>query len=508
MFANARNNLSLESLAWDPTTERLWTANEEALASDGPVASFVAGTTVRLQRFDAALQADGQWPYTTDALPGDIQQPGRDIEASGVTELIALPDGGLLALERAAGGGAAIRHRLYEVDVTGASDSSGVPALDGAAFTPAAKELVWEGSLLFTNLDGAALGRTLDDGSRSLLLVSDNGGGLNQVLYALRLRPLVCGDGIAGGSEECDDGNTEDGDGCSGGCLLERCGDGLVNGGGERCDDGNLDVGDGCDDECRWERDVRKCQEAVAKAGRVLLESRVKALQSCRNRLLAGKELFRADAPQAPIAGPAECPTEVRAARAIARSQTRAHRFVERKCDDHALTLLSACAATVGGLIDADLESGCLILTHASTADTVVDTQYGDPIASSQRALRRCQETIAKAGWKLTRTELAARQACRNQWNRGRLLYADADRTQVLASPQECSTERRTERKLERAGATLRRAVARRCDDAGIAAIGGLCAESVDDIVAPDGATGCLVAAARTAVDAVLATQY
>ena len=33
--------------------------------------------------------------------------------------------------------------------------------------------------------------------------------------------PVVCGDGIPAGGEECDDGNTEDGDGCSSECKVE-----------------------------------------------------------------------------------------------------------------------------------------------------------------------------------------------------------------------------------------------------------------------------------------------
>ena len=31
----------------------------------------------------------------------------------------------------------------------------------------------------------------------------------------------ICGDGIIEGAEECDDGNTNDGDGCSGICDIE-----------------------------------------------------------------------------------------------------------------------------------------------------------------------------------------------------------------------------------------------------------------------------------------------
>jgi len=64
-----------------------------------------------------------------------------------------------------------------------------------------------------------------------------------------RIRPL-CGDTILGGDEECDDGNTTSGDGCSAACSSEIvCGDGVLAG-SEDCDDGNTLPGDGCDDVC------------------------------------------------------------------------------------------------------------------------------------------------------------------------------------------------------------------------------------------------------------------
>jgi cysteine-rich repeat protein len=51
------------------------------------------------------------------------------------------------------------------------------------------------------------------------------------------------------GGEECDDGGTSPGDGCDQSCILEQCGNGVMQS-GEECDDGNLESGDGCDDLC------------------------------------------------------------------------------------------------------------------------------------------------------------------------------------------------------------------------------------------------------------------
>jgi len=62
----------------------------------------------------------------------------------------------------------------------------------------------------------------------------------------------TCGNGIEEEGEECDDGNTIDGDGCSSECILEKCGDGQLDT-GEECDDGNTRDGDGCSSECTLE---------------------------------------------------------------------------------------------------------------------------------------------------------------------------------------------------------------------------------------------------------------
>ena len=68
--------------------------------------------------------------------------------------------------------------------------------------------------------------------------------------------PPVCGDGQQGPGEQCDDGNTQDGDGCSSTCQIEGgpfvCGDGHLDP-GEQCDDGNTQDGDGCSSQCQIE---------------------------------------------------------------------------------------------------------------------------------------------------------------------------------------------------------------------------------------------------------------
>jgi cysteine-rich repeat protein len=63
----------------------------------------------------------------------------------------------------------------------------------------------------------------------------------------------VCGNGSLERGEQCDDGNTLSGDGCTASCQYEfTCGDGNLEL-GEDCDDGNTTSGDGCSASCRVE---------------------------------------------------------------------------------------------------------------------------------------------------------------------------------------------------------------------------------------------------------------
>ena len=99
---------------------------------------------------------------------------------------------------------------------------------------------------------------------------------------------IVCGDGRVQGREACDDGNNRNRDGCSSGCEIESargstpgttpafqpipvgrnttCGNGLVEG-GEECDDGNTRNGDGCSDRCAQEPRLLVPADAVCGNG-------------------------------------------------------------------------------------------------------------------------------------------------------------------------------------------------------------------------------------------------
>lgn len=184
VFQNIRDNLGLESLTRQENSLSLWTANEEALTIDGERGTVNGNQTlVRLQRFDSTFNPESQWAY-----PVDIPDPSLTI-ANGVSDLLVLPNGQLLVLEREASQGIpGFQNRIYAVDFAGATDISGLTlGLSGETFTPVSKNLLWTDNFLLNNFEGLTLGPQLDNGDYSLILISDDGSGFNNSLLGLTI---------------------------------------------------------------------------------------------------------------------------------------------------------------------------------------------------------------------------------------------------------------------------------------------------------------------------------
>ena len=102
----------------------------------------------------------------------------------------------------------------------------------------------------------------------TVYIALDQFGGTNSAQYELRVncRAIECGNGFIEEGEECDDGATDNGDGCSLDCQIESsglcfgepsvcsnsCGDGTLDA-AESCDDDNNDNGDDCSANCALE---------------------------------------------------------------------------------------------------------------------------------------------------------------------------------------------------------------------------------------------------------------
>jgi len=77
-----------------------------------------------------------------------------------------------------------------------------------------------------------------------------------------KVNPLNKTGGATAAGEQCDDGNTINGDGCDNNCTVPACGNHIVDP-GEQCDDGKDGNGNGCDDNCT----TTACGNGVQTAG-------------------------------------------------------------------------------------------------------------------------------------------------------------------------------------------------------------------------------------------------
>ncbi len=220
VFDAFRYNRSFESLALRPDGLEMWACNEEALCrreaegreargaapvraatpdvDDGPRATRERGSRVRLQRFtrpapEAAWTAAGQWMYETDGVGGG-GFAGKS--RCGVSDLLCLDDGTLLALEREMSIKRgkllpSFRCRIYQIDFAGADDVADVAALKDTARRPVAKRRLFGAHTGLAMYEGICLGPALADGSRSVLLISDGDDGAANRILALRLFSVV-----------------------------------------------------------------------------------------------------------------------------------------------------------------------------------------------------------------------------------------------------------------------------------------------------------------------------
>lgn len=221
VYANQRGNRGFESLAlWDVSLDgfRLATANEEALTIDGPTATPTNGTVVRVQTYDVVgnptfsqtATATKQFTYEVDPNHANPFLPNG--ARSGLSELVALPDKTLLALERSLAL-PTFQNRFYEIDSTDATDTSAAQfdtGLTGATYAPASKELLWSGAAgggNGQNLEGLTVGPQLSNGKWLLLGVVDNGDGVlsGNTIVTFEATPITTADFN-------DSGNVEGGD--------------------------------------------------------------------------------------------------------------------------------------------------------------------------------------------------------------------------------------------------------------------------------------------------------
>jgi hypothetical protein len=177
----------------------LFTATENALVQDGPLATINTGSRSRILKYNLTTgQPEQEFLYLTDPVAAPAV-PETGFNTNGLVELLALDNRGtFLALERSFSAGApgtGNTIKLYEVKLNGASDISDINSLNAININtviPVEKRLVLNFDSLglptgLDNVEGMTLGPVLPNGQQSLVLVSDNNFSATQFTQILAL---------------------------------------------------------------------------------------------------------------------------------------------------------------------------------------------------------------------------------------------------------------------------------------------------------------------------------
>lgn len=184
-----RRNLAFESLT--ANSDFLYTATENALVQDGPLATLSDSSPSRLLEYDLSSKRPGrEFVYFVSPIPA-APIPSGGFADNGLVELQTLDNSGtFLAMERSFAVGVGNTVRLFEISTMGATDVSGYEALP-VSFEPVSKQLVadFEMDLGITpdNLEGMTFGPTLPDGRILLIVVSDNNFNPSQITQFIAL---------------------------------------------------------------------------------------------------------------------------------------------------------------------------------------------------------------------------------------------------------------------------------------------------------------------------------
>lgn len=184
--AGPRENLVFEGMTFSVDGQSIWLSLEGPLFQDGSTATVEQGAVTRITQLDRSGAMLGQFAYELEPIPG----PADAFFTTGVTEILAVGETTFLTIERTtvedAEGVFKNYVKIYEIGIAGATDVKSFGWLQGVEYTPVSKRLVLdvnaaEGVDYVDNLEAIAWGPQLENGNRSLVIVSDNNFGDTQI---------------------------------------------------------------------------------------------------------------------------------------------------------------------------------------------------------------------------------------------------------------------------------------------------------------------------------------
>jgi hypothetical protein len=213
LVKGVRSNVGFESLTLSPAGDALFLATESAIVQDGELTSFERGAPARILEYSlraGRFEPAREFVYMVEPI---YKPPfGAGLAVNGLVELMALEDGSLLALERSYvaetgdTGRGMNRIRLFHISLARATDVSAFDSLkDAPDPVPVSKVKLLDLSNVpglspelapsLDNFEAMAFGPRLQDGRRSLMLVSDDNFNQTQrtwfLLFALDVDPFI-----------------------------------------------------------------------------------------------------------------------------------------------------------------------------------------------------------------------------------------------------------------------------------------------------------------------------
>ena len=177
-----RNNLVFEGISVTPDRSKTVVIMEGALVQDSATPTTTSGSLSRITVFDRATGvAAAQYAYPIERVQV-ASVPAGQFTVNGPTEILAITNTKFLVLERSFSVGVdGNQVRLYQIDISNATNILTASALTAATFSNVTKTLVLDFETLksrlgnnIANLEGMTFGPRLANGNITLIVVADD----------------------------------------------------------------------------------------------------------------------------------------------------------------------------------------------------------------------------------------------------------------------------------------------------------------------------------------------
>ncbi|MBQ4821367.1 esterase-like activity of phytase family protein [Aquimarina sp. MMG016] len=185
-LSGPRHNGVFEGLSLSSDNNGYWISTELPLIEDGPEPTLTdTESPVRVTLINKASGiAERQFAYELDPV---AREPalGTDFSVNGLVEILAYDTNKFLAVERSFSSGyidGGNTVKIYKVDATNATNTLSLTSLSNATYIKATKTLLFNFETIRSqltnntvdNIEGITFGPKLQDGSRTLVMISDN----------------------------------------------------------------------------------------------------------------------------------------------------------------------------------------------------------------------------------------------------------------------------------------------------------------------------------------------